>query len=295
MKSKLQLSQVKEALSRSTDSYRIIESLKSLYSIYAKVDDVELYNFVPIKIIACFEDYFRCKYQEIIDNPKYRINLNKLVCLKNITFDFDVLAAFQDKHITLGDYIAYFIPCNKLGDIETNITELLGINFIDELEKEIKSYAKMMIRINEIFETRHIFCHEVPAEYTLKKEKILNWLKDAISFLESSNIIIYDAMYPNAPQTQAEMNEEANKSFDSTEKGLNELIKHISSLKPGYFFSQNFSYIADWKKYRKARAIADASLFEDGSIYSLIYLNSMERTTKKLITDLKKEYKSILK
>lgn len=104
MKTQLQLEQIQEALARRKDYTDVLIDLCSYEYIIESDYDSKLFEYVPIKIVASFEEYFRGKYKEIIDNAEYRKHLKEVEVLKNLKFNFNILGAFQDNEITLGDF-----------------------------------------------------------------------------------------------------------------------------------------------------------------------------------------------
>jgi len=288
----LSLSQVKDTLSRNTYHFEIISSLTSLKEIYSDIEISKLYDFIPIKIIASIEAFFRYHYKNIIDNKRYRLNLNKLSYLKNIKFDFDVLDGLQDNDITLGDYISFFIPCSKFEDINYALSNLLDINYSEQL----KSNGIELSFLNQLFKVRHILCHEAVQEYTLTKEFILKWIDQSIKFLELSEKIISQTIEPNAPLTQHEMIMDAQQALDKSNEKLNDLIENIKSLKEiDETLNFNFGYMDSWNLYREAKAKDDASGFDGGTMFPLIYCTSIINTTESKIRELKLEYQHVLR
>lgn len=152
-----------------------LTTLSSLNRIYENVHDSELLEYVPIKIVSLMEEHFRQIYREIIDNKEYRGNLKKVKFLKDMRFDFDVIDAFQNQKVTLGDYLSYHFPCSSVSQIFDQFGQLLGVDFrsrlidkIAEQEGEVelpKEEARINIvfffkSIDMIFQMRHVLCHE---------------------------------------------------------------------------------------------------------------------------------------
>lgn len=293
MGKQLQLSQIQESLKRRKDCFSIISTLQNLEQLCTKEHDSNLLEIIPIKIVACFEEYFRIRYSEIIDNAAYRKRIKEVEALRNLKFDFDILGAFQDNAITLGNYLSYLIPCSKLEDITCTLTKLLGIDFIEKIKEQSESALKS---VTEIFRLRHIFCHEVPKSEKLSSEKMLELLNEARDFLSIAEKIIGDVLYPNPPQTTSEMVLETGRMFNDTEKELNSLIGEIKSkdLEENLTNAQ-FDYLEDWKRYREARARSEASIVEGGSMYPIVYTLCLTTITNAFIKELSEKYKYLLR
>ncbi len=296
MKKQLSLTQIQDTLQRSKNYLEVKLELENLNNLCEKIENNKLLEFIPIKIIACFEAFFRGIYKEIIDTPKYRKRLKEVISLKNINFDFDILGAFQDNEISLGDYISHIIPCSKLEDINSNISNLLNIKFIDEIKNKNNISSELLDSINNTFNLRHILCHEVPLLEDFNINKATQYIKDACLFIEYSNEIIENILYPNSSITTLDMIEESKKNLDILEKELDELILEIRNKNiEGHLNSNKLGFVNKWKEYREERAKSEAEYCKDGSIYPVIYINSLENTTINFIKELKNEYKYLLR
>lgn len=296
MKTQLQLEQIQEALARRKHHTDVLIDLCSYEYIIESDYDSKLFEYVPIKIVASFEEYFRGKYKEIIDNAEYRKHLKEVEVLKNLKFNFNILGAFQDNEITLGDYLSYLIPCSKFEDINGTLSKLLGFNFIEKIRTRINIAPKLFDSINEIFRLRHIFCHEVQQTEIIDFKKAIDLIHDASTFLSVADSIIGDALYPPPPQTTVEMLVEAERMLEESEKELESLIEIIKSKdQEGDISNVNFDYLDVWKQYREARAKSYASMVEGGTLYPIFYTLNLETTTKAFIKELKNEYKYLLR
>ena len=80
---KLSLSQINEVLSRSAESTEIKIELSELQRISEEISNQALFEYIPIKIVACFESFFRELYKEIIDF--YSSSLNKNFTISDFT------------------------------------------------------------------------------------------------------------------------------------------------------------------------------------------------------------------
>lgn len=294
MKKQLQLSETIESLERGKTNFRAQIELYDLQELCYKMDNPQLIEYVPVKIVACFEQLFRDEYQEILENPKVKKNLKNIDLFKDTKFNFDIIGAFEENTISLSDYLSLLIPCSKLGDIDNAISKLLGINFLTELEK--KDDGKVILEsISEIFRLRHIYCHEVPLKQVLDVDNARKLISHAITFIDNSDDIIRTALYSDHIGGIEEI-EIAKKEYEKANKELEELIETLKvKQEKGPFHYNDFSYIEKWKEYREERALCDSSINNKESYLPLHYYRNMERTTKSLIKELKEDYKYELK
>lgn len=83
MKNK-KLSEIMASLNRSQAEYVPKEKLRSMLHDFANISNSDLLEYVPVKIVACFEEYFRQLYKKIIDDTKFRVNLKNIRTLISV-------------------------------------------------------------------------------------------------------------------------------------------------------------------------------------------------------------------
>ena len=294
MKKQLQLSELTESLERGKNYFQVPRELYDLRELCYKMDNPQLLEYVPIKIVACFEHFFRAEYQEILVNPKVRKNLKNIDLFKDTKYDFDVIEAFEENDISLSDYLSLLIPCSKLADIDNAISKLLGIYFLEEFRKKENGKA-ILESVSEIFKLRHIYCHEVPLKKNIDIDSARKLISHAIEFIDDSDDIIRNALYSDHIDSIKEI-EIAKAEYEKSDKELEELIETLKVKQDkGRFHYNDFSYIDKWKEYRQERALCDTSINKKESYLPLHYYSNMERTTKSLIKELKEDYKYELK
>lgn len=277
----------------------------------------ELLKYIPIATIACFEAFFRSVYKEFIDFGKpFNDNVIKFNQAQNVKFDFDIVNAIQKKTVTVGEFVSHILPCNNFEDINKNLSVLCGIDFTDQIKKfkresifeHVNKNSKQFIDngdqiladIKRTFELRHIFCHEFATNVNIDKDEILKCFNSAKIFLNQTNEFVWDLIYPNAPETQTDMNIQAYDEFERFENDLSALISTIKEVK-----SENSDFdlnaklfdktIEEWKIYRNTKAALAASVVEGGTMYPLLYASSLTATTKEKIESLKNEFEVDLK
>lgn len=290
MRSQLQLSEVTESLERGKSYLEVEVDLYDLEELCQKTDNSKLLEYVPVKIVACFEQFFRDEYKEILYNPKTKKRLKEVDAFKNAKFDLDIIGAFEDNTISLGDYLSYLVPCSKLEDINSALSQLLHIKFLEEISKKKKG-RQILQTVNEVFRLRHIYCHEVPFKDTITKEMASRFISDACIFLEYSDDTIRNALYSDNRSLMEEY-EIAKKDFEKTDKELEYLLGQIrlNQNKDSLFYN-DLNFIDKWKEYREVRAKSESSVNHGKSYLPLYYYKSMERATRTLIKELKEDFK----
>lgn len=295
---------IKESLKRSRGTTYELFSLTNLVNIYKDVQDSELLEYVPVKIVSLFEEHFRQLYAEIIDMPKYRCNLKKVKFLKDLRMDFDVIDAFQNNEVTLGDYLSYYFSCNSVYQVMEQFGQLLNMDVKGKLMEKIvdielkssesendarKASSLYIESVDLIFKARHIMCHEGAFMNKLENPMVMQMIDDAILFTQFIDNIVSDILYPGFDYTQASMNNDAFGKFEKADNNLNQLIEYIKDNKKD--LEPDFSYLESWKEFRKCKAESDAKTCEGGSMYPCIYYSSLEETTKQLIAQVKSSFR----
>lgn len=295
---------IKESLKRTRGTTYELISLTNLTNIYKDVQNSELLEYVPVKIVSLFEEHFRQLYAEIIDIPKFRCNLKNVKFLKDLRMDFDVIDAFQSNEVTLGDYLSYYFSCSSVYQVMEQFGQLLNVDvkgklmdrIVDietktsESDNDVRKAASLYLESVElIFKARHILCHEGAFANKMDNPMVMHMIDDAILFAQLIDNIVSDILYPGFDYTQASMNNDAYDKYDRADVNLDHLIKYILDNKNE--LDPDFSYIDAWKKFRKCKAESDAKTCEGGSMYPCIYYSSMEKTTIQLIKQLKSSFK----
>lgn len=270
----------------------------------------EVLRYIPIALVACMEGLFRSLYAEIIDyGEPYSKNVEKFNS-SNRKFDYNIINAIQSKKLTIGEFISHTLSCNNISDIDNNISILLETKFLHELknfetqsnfdeQKTISSTFKndsknILKSVVKVFELRHIFCHEFGTKVQVDQDIIQELFSNTKIFLENATDFIYSKLYPNAPETQTDMNIDAHNEFDKIDAKLE---VYISKLK-----DEDFTDMLDfdkgafeesmikWKQYRVSEAIYKSSVVEGGSMQPMIYSMSMYTTTLRKIKELEEDY-----
>ena len=274
-------------------------------------------KYIPIVLVSCYEAFFRSVIKELIDfGDRFSENTIHFNQAKNVKFEFEIINAIHKKSVTIGEFVSHILPCNNLEDINSNLSILIGENFLNEIKKfrrettfesVIENQNRFHANCSEVigdikktFELRHIFCHEFGNNVKVSSEDIFRCFKNSKIFLGHVNEYIWHLLYPDAPQTQNEINSEAQKSFLEKEEELFALIVNIkNSLAKNGFYELDENKmdeaVASWKEYRLTWAKFKASIAEGGSMYQGLFHNNLTEITEEKIQSLKDEYNFFLK
>lgn len=299
MKKQIEYSKIKEALARNNVfMVNPLEEMATLSYEQWEMQSPLVLEYIPIKIVACFEEYFRQLYAEIIDLPQFRENLKETLKKTKYNLDVDFLSDMNENNVTIGDYLSYLFPCNKLDDIIGTLSSLLTQNYIELIKEKLVYLNEDIVRvfndINKIFSYRNICCHEHFSIEKLSLSDIMDYVQSANSFIEATNIVVKQIEMGVEPGHETDLNEYAYKQFKQADKGLALLVYKLMTLL-GDDGLEDFGYIDSWKTYRELRAQCEANDFEKSELYRFFKYISMQEITKELIMTLKNKYKYILK
>lgn len=93
-------------------------------------------------------------------------------------------------------------------------------------------------------------------------------------------ITILVATLTMSAQTQAQMNEEAARSYKRADRELNSAYKDVMKLLSKEKQDKLRAAQRNWIKYRDSSCEREASDYKDGSMYPLIYTNCLEEKTR---------------
>ena len=132
----------------------------------------ELENYIPVRSIACIEGYFRLVYANLIDfGDPYRKNASKF---NRVKFSIEMALSLQENAISIGEFVSHLLPLSSLEDINSTMSQLIDDDFLNLLQKKrenipaqqtlpgFDAFAELVKAIKNIFELRHIYCHEIP-------------------------------------------------------------------------------------------------------------------------------------
>lgn len=189
-----------------------IKELEGFDLINLYYETVEYYSFditheilacIPIGLVSCIECYFRQAYADLINyGAPYKDNASKL---KDIKLNIGTVISLEANSVSIGDFVAHLLTTNNLEDINKNVSTLIDDDFLsclkscrnkvirqqslfDRDEKELNN--EMIEVIKQIFELRHIFCHEGdPVLKDLNLQSVPFYLEVTLEFLWMSDYL----------------------------------------------------------------------------------------------------------
>lgn len=274
----------------------------------------EIKKYIPIAIVACYENFFRAICKDLIDHGEpFRSNAKELK-KRDIKFNFDIVTAIESETITIGEFISHLLPFNNLADINSNISTLIGNDFLSSLEKfnrqsifdhvntlqkDFHTNEQQIIRdARYVFELRHIYCHEYNPKNDITVEELKRIFSSCVLLQEFIELFISETLYPNSPETQAEITAAAYNDLSNVEHELKALIEKIkksfgkvefNDLDPKLFDEM----VSSWKIYNDKRAFLFGEEIGEGTLRGSVEAFSREKVTQEFIDSLKESFRTI--
>lgn len=166
--------------------------------------DNELCRYFPIALVAAIEGYFRQAVADLANaGEPYRSRTETAV--KRLPKP-NISAAVATGEITLGDWYSHVTSFGSLHDIDQVLSEILSFPFLDRLltsefegvfETDGEAFHLRDIQedvVNaavEIFQMRHMLCHEFAPEIQPDIASVLRMLTVADLLVAVSEVIIF--------------------------------------------------------------------------------------------------------
>ena len=286
----------------------LFSRLREIKHAYTNFDHqlTELFRYFPISLVACTESYFRLAIMELIDSGEpYLCNSNEL--LKKEKFDFDILKALHGQTVSIGEVISHQLSINSLSQVIYVMNSIMACEFpskvgevYDRYKVEVqKKSPQPLIRnkdetfryVERTFQLRHIFCHELATEIKLEEEEIGKCVDHTIIFLEATDELISQALFPDAPLTQTGMNlasyDDAQREKESLDDLLNQVISLLSRKQEEKFREANEA----WNKFVQSSIEIEGLEYEGGSMRPTI----VNLATARFVRERKRQIEELLK
>ena len=267
--------------------------------------DSEFLRYVPIATIACVEGFFRSAVKELIDaGGQFAKNARHLSQIRDLRADFDILDAVHGRRISIGELFAHLASFNRLSQIEAIMSTIIGSSFLELLKSvhdrwdvEVKGKPQKPIitepevvlkHMDEMFRLRHIYAHEVIARDELDRATVGEALESSVSFLNAAAEVVGELLHPNAPLTQADMNQQSARDLAVLDGKIEAVLEELSSLVEDDRRELLYAGQAAWLEFRRRQAEYAASIYRGGTIYPVIYGGAERSLGEERLESLKK-------
>ncbi len=180
------------------DSYKMLLDLESDDSISC---DKELSRHYPVALVALVEGYFRSVIADLVNHGSPYVE--RATSLTNVKLNIETAAAIQNQQVTLGEYVAHFLSISNLEDINSSMSCLLGIDFLDHLiSSEFNIFedessltlredrAEFISAVKDMFNTRHMLCHEFSHDISINNAEYFRFSTGAELLVSLTEVIL---------------------------------------------------------------------------------------------------------
>lgn len=152
----------------------------------------ELHRHFPVALVAVSEGYFRMLYQELIDSGEpYRSNARQF---GDVRLDVHTFLGSHSGLASAGEIIAHQLPHNNPGQMEANLSILLGEDFSATFRARLAEedlqlgggtlFQKQLLElIHRTFALRHTYCHELATRFPVSPRMSGTFIKAFIMWI----------------------------------------------------------------------------------------------------------------
>jgi uncharacterized protein YecT (DUF1311 family) len=193
-------------------------------------------EYFPVAAVAALEAVFRGAVRQLVDfGPPYSDRADAVI--HDAKVDLTVLRATHGRKISVGDFVAHLVPFKSLDDINKALTTLFGgaslfdaVKIVDDpwaerprgTSKVLPSHGPVFEDVKALIAARHQLAHEVletsPVSDLIVLQRQLLHLE---RFAHAITEVVSQALYPNAPLTQADMNVAASRDAAKADEVMN--------------------------------------------------------------------------
>ena len=158
---------------------------------------LELLRHFPVALIATIESYFRMSCRDLINSGEPFISNSKH--LRDVSINIELAAAIAARRVTLGEAIAHQLQHSRREHVTETLSTLLNADFIELVELDFGEQKENLHKwifpiVDEAYQQRHIFCHEIAQMHTVQPRHIRSMLLCGFVFLASIETIIANAL-----------------------------------------------------------------------------------------------------
>ena len=170
----------------------VVSGFRAIKNLEDEVDyKNEWLKYSAIGYIACLEGYIRLLIADLINfGEPYTTNVKNF---RDIKFSIENIVAINLRKVTFGDYISHLLPINSIQDINGNLSTILNIDFLSELkawpckvwndDPVSKVFPDIIYRPQQLFELRHLYCHELATKEKVKVDDIEHCISTTAAFV----------------------------------------------------------------------------------------------------------------
>jgi hypothetical protein len=198
----------------------------------------EVLRYFPIAVVASIDGYFRTRMANLIDaGDPFRSNA--VSNYPDVKLDMQMASALTTKKISLGELITYRVSIGSFSALIDFVKKVTGESgFPQDLLKVkpdlIGRKTKKTIltnpnatwkQLDQVFETRHILCHELAQDLVIDEEDTRLLLIAAQDFMKASATWVESLMAKHFPIRPGDRARETRRKISEAREHINNLIK----------------------------------------------------------------------
>ena len=258
-----------------------------------------LSEFIPIRLVTILEVFTRDTIREIVDHgSEYSDRAGKITTTK---IDFDFVKHMVGKRLTIGDLVAHSVSISSIDNIIAAL-EILIPNFTTKMKTSharwteeqstwplspiIKDFDQTICQLKRLFYIRHIVTHELPTNTVFDISEVEQFCSASLNFIQACDWVVIECLHGSVAQTQLQMNIDAAEELKKLEKKMAAALSQVKKLR-SIDVPKLERVQKNWTVFANDTASLHASIVEHGSMYSLIWNDSMIDLTAKREKELK--------
>jgi hypothetical protein len=203
----------------------------------------EILRYFPIAVVATIDGFFRARLANLIDSGEPFVS-NAVTKYPDIRLTLQFAEALTNRKVSLGELMMETISISNfksliqvLGNITgrpdclKEIAEATSQALGNEGNKPfISDAADTWSRLDKVFETRHILCHELAVDVVLEESEMRLLLLASQNFIRASARWLEQLEEPNILDKIRKRKEERKRRFTNTQKTLETMFNDIEQL-----------------------------------------------------------------
>lgn len=269
--------------SRISDHYAVTFSLGVLAGRLRSLSDPseETLGYLTIAAVANLEVFFRHALRDLLDRGgAFLDRADPVIKSAQVKLDSTVAAALHGEKVTFGELVSTSLRASSVPGASIHLSTILGTDFLDSVRTEHASksdtdFDGLMKDLADLYETRHIIAHEARPQISLSSEGVGRWLEAAFAFAYAGADVITKQLYPDFPQTQADLTRLAQTAAAEAVAYAESNVHTLSEQTPA-LRTELLRVHAEWKTWAESAARLQARITsEGGSAEPMIHANAL--------------------
>lgn len=262
----------------------------------------EMCQFVPVRVVACMEGGLKTALAALVNQGDPFLSRAREIAHNRLPLNFDMLAAVVTDRVSFGELVSHALTWHDLEKINAIFSTILGgRSFFESLGAArdrwqehatgasapiITDFDSVKARLTDAIQLRNAICHEVAAFKVIDLAQARAILEAGRQFLRASAWVISDALFPDAPLTQADMTAAAWRDADAVDASVDDVIQRLLSDADPDDAALLSNAVDHWRQFRSAFAEFEGNAAKGGSLAPQLQGMATARLGRRLLTEL---------